>query len=173
MKTGSVKCHGMVIFGRLRAWAGVALMLALAPASGQTFSNSTPISLAVGQPTTPYPSTIAVPSLTGVVAAISVSLHGVTYGFPDDLDVLLVGPGGQKVMLMSDAGGGNGVAGATLKFSQSASALLPNSTQITAGTYRPTDYEPGDVFPSGAATGPYGTDLDLLVGTDPAAGAAR
>ncbi len=32
-------------------------------------------------------------------------LHGFAHTFPDDLDVMLVGPAGQRAMLMSDAGG--------------------------------------------------------------------
>src|SRR5207302_1745194 len=68
----------------------------------------------VGDPTgassaaTPYGSgaaQITLPgSVTGVVLQVKVTLS-LTFNFPQDLDVLLVGPGNRTVMLMSDTGG--------------------------------------------------------------------
>src|SRR5262245_15016355 len=42
----------------------------------------------------------------GVIQDVSVHLWGVDHDFPEDLDVLLVGPGGRSVMLMSDVPAG-------------------------------------------------------------------
>src|SRR6266540_3572554 len=86
------------------------------PVQGAAFTNATPIIFPAGAPASPYPSTISVSQITGAVVNVSVSLNDVSHVFPDDLDVLLVGPGGQ-VMLMSDAGGGNSVSGVDLTFS--------------------------------------------------------
>ena len=59
-------------------------------------------------PASQYPMTQAVSGPDGtVVSDVNASLLGVHHNSPDDLDVLLVGPQGQKVMLMSDACGTN------------------------------------------------------------------
>src|SRR4051812_45238590 len=50
----------------------------------------------------PYPSVITVSGLSGVVSSVVVTLTNLTHTYPDDIDALLVGPGGQNVMLMSD-----------------------------------------------------------------------
>jgi len=136
------------------------------PVQGAAFTNATPIIFPAGAPASPYPSTISVSQITGAVVNVSVSLNDVSHVFPDDLDVLLVGPGG-KVMLMSDAGGGNSVSGVDLTFSQSSSASLPDSGPIIGGSYEPTDFQIGDVFPAPAPAGPYGTDLTVFNGTNP------
>jgi Ca2+-binding RTX toxin-like protein len=44
---------------------------------------------------------------------------------------------------------------------------LPDGSQITSGTYRPTDYQVGDTFPTPAPAGPYGTALSAFNGTNP------
>src|SRR5688572_18352725 len=72
---------------------------------GATFSNTTAITFAAGAPVVPYPSSNVVSGLTGLVTSVSATLVNLTHPSPDDLDVLLVGPGGQTVLLMSDAGG--------------------------------------------------------------------
>src|SRR5204863_4832230 len=80
---------------------------------------------------------------------------------------LLVGPGGQKVLLMSDAGGSTGISNVTLTFDDAAASKLPDSAGITSGTYRPTDFATGDTFPSPAPAGPYGTALSVFNGLNP------
>lgn len=123
-----------------------------------------PSSGAVGQGT-PYPSTIMVAGLTGRVRSMTVTLQGLTHTFADDLDILLVGPAGQKVMLMSDAGGSNDPAGDYV-FSDAAPAAM-TSGAIPAGSYRPTDLQTGETLPAPAPAGPYGTLLSAFNGTDP------
>jgi len=96
-----------------------------------------------------------------------VTVTGISHTYPDDLDILLVGPGGQKVLLMSDAGGGAGINNVTLTFDDAAASKLPDSSAIVAGTYKPTDFVTGDTFPSPAPGGPYGTTLSAFSGLDP------
>src|SRR5439155_13421457 len=98
-------------------------------------------------PAAPYPSTIPVSGLTGAVDKVTVTLNNFSHSFPDDVDIMLVSPTGQKVMLMSDCGGGHGVTNASITISDAAASNLPDSTQITSGTYKPTDFETGDAFP--------------------------
>ncbi len=132
---------------------------------GATFTNATPINLPVGAPPSPYPSAISVSQVTGGIVSVSVTLSSVSHVFPDDLDVLLVGPGGKKVLLMSDAGGSNSVSGVNLSFSHSSGVTLPDSGPIISGNYEPTDYQIGDVLPGPAPVGPYGTDLTVFNGS--------
>ena len=70
-------------------------------------------------------------------------------------------------MVMSDAGGGNAINGVTLKFDDDAAITLSQYGQIFNGTYRPTDYEPGDSFVAPAPGGPFASTLGAFVGTHP------
>ena len=130
-------------------------------------SNTTLIAVPDSGNASPYPSQISVAGLASNPSKITVTLKGISHTWPDDLDVLLVGPGGQKVLLMSDTGGGNDLNDVTLTFDDTASANLPDSATIVSGTYKPTDFVTGDSFPSPAPAGPYGTALSAFNGLDP------
>lgn len=115
-----------------------------------------------------YPSTIAVSGITGVVTKVRVVLTGLTHAYAGDLDVLLVGPTGQGVVLMSDAGNGTNITGTTLTFDDSVSAVLVPEGRIVTSTNQPTEYDPGsDNFPAPAPAGPYGQSLAAFNGLNP------
>ena len=107
--------------------------------------------------------------MSGSVSNVTATLRGFNQTWAADVDVLLVGPGGQKMILMSDAGS-NAVNGLTLTFSDAAATLLPPGV-FGSGTYRPMNYTDdssgGDNFPSPAPAGPYGTNLAVFNGTPP------
>jgi len=124
-----------------------------------------------------YPSIADINGATGTVTKVRVTLTNVTHTFPGDLDIVLVGPQGQRTILMSDAGGGNpGVTGRTYIFDQSAAANFPTTT-AASGIYKPfngdgpVSIEPGaiDVFPApGPGSANYGAaNLDVFNGTNP------
>ncbi len=116
----------------------------------------------------PYPSTVSVSGLTSAVFKVTVTLFGLTHSFPDDLDLLLVGPGGQSVVLMSDAGGGSPLEYVTFTFDDASALTLPDSGQFFQESYRPANYDGDmDVFPSPAPPEPYGSTLSVFNGTDP------
>jgi subtilisin-like proprotein convertase family protein len=115
----------------------------------------------------PYPSTVSVLNMAGVISKVTVRVDGLSHTWPDDIDLALVGPGGQAVMLMSDAGGSGDVNGVSLTFDSSASATLPDSTQISGGVFRPVNYGTGDAFAAPAPGGTYGTTLDAFNGLAP------
>lgn len=108
-------------------------------------------------PSAPYPSRIFVSGLAGTIANVTVTLNNLSHAFPDDLDLLLVGPQGQQLVLLSDAGGANAIANATLTLDDNAANSLPDSTAFASGTYRPTAYNSGTAanFPAPAPAGPY------------------
>jgi bacillolysin len=116
---------------------------------------------------TPYPSAINVSGLGGNITSVQVEVRGLTHSRPDDIDMLLVGPGGSHALLMSDAGGTNAISAVDLIFSDSGVAL-PDSTTITTGVWRPTDYDTGsDAFSAPAPSGPYGSMLSAFDGLGP------
>lgn len=120
---------------------------------------------------TPYPSTVTITNLQGSITKVTVTLNNMTHGYPDDVDILLVSPAGQKVVLMSDTGGGNSLQNCTLTFDDAAAAALPDTTQIVSGTYRPVNYAgvgSADSFPAPAPAGPYNnSSLASLIGGNP------
>ena len=74
-----------------------------AAAETTVLNNPAPITIADNAVAVPYPSTINVAGLVGQVTRVSVALKGLSHPVPEDIDVLLVGPGGQRVFLMGDA----------------------------------------------------------------------
>jgi subtilisin-like proprotein convertase family protein len=136
------------------------------PPGGTAFSGGS-VTIRDDQTADPYPSTIEVAGLSGTIEKVTVHLDGLTHTYPDDLDIVLAGPGGQAVMLMSDAGGTGDLNDVAITFDSSAFGNLPDGTQITAGEVRPVNFGTGDTMPSPAPAGPYGTDLAVFEGLDP------
>jgi subtilisin-like proprotein convertase family protein len=135
----------------------------------QTFSSSAAITIPASGtgpgPSSPFPSTILVSGMPGTITDVNVTISGLSQTFPGDLDILLVGPGGESVILLSDVGGGTDISGVSLTFDQSASGSVPGI--IVSGTYQPTNSGTGDTFPAPAPAGPYGASLDVFDGTSP------
>ena len=135
--------------------------------AAREFTNATAISIPNNGAATPYPSAITVSNFPGQVNGVTVRLSGLSHNNPDDLDVLLVGPGGQKVLLMSDCGGSPNVSGVTFTFSDAAPGLLADSSQLASGTFKPSNYGTGDTFNAPAPAAPYAASLSVFDGTDP------
>jgi subtilisin-like proprotein convertase family protein len=114
----------------------------------------------------PYPSTIAVSGLNATVSKVTLTLDNLTHTNPDDIDILLVGPTGVKMILMSDSGGSNNVSNIDLTFDDTGAALTDGGT-LTTGTFRPTNNTGADAFPAPAPAAPYATTLSAFNGTDP------
>jgi subtilisin-like proprotein convertase family protein len=131
------------------------------------YCNSTPISIPSSGPGSPYPSNIAVAGSGSSVVDVNVHLVGLSHTWPDDIDILVVGPQGQNLIIMSDAGGSNDLVNVDLIFDDAAASQLPDSSQITAGTYKPTNYGAGDTFPAPAPAPSSATTLSTFDGTNP------
>lgn len=121
------------------------------------FRNTSSITLNGIGPGSPYPATINISGGPNIIGRVRVTLFDVSHNFADDIDVLLVGPAGQNIILMADAGGTTGLTSpSTPTFVDSASQFLPDSSTISTGIYKPTSWEPGQPnFPAPAPTGPY------------------
>ncbi len=122
-------------------------------------------------PASTYPVIERVSGLPGVVEDTSVVLENLSHSYPDDLDVLLVSPTGQKVLLMSDAcGNGRIPNGTSLRISDGDPAFPDEGSCRSADagvTFSPTDHQPGESLPAPAPPGPYTTSLSVLRGIDP------
>src|SRR5262245_52938788 len=97
-----------------------------------TASNTTPIAVpaagsANGQgAASPYPSGISVSGMTGTVSDVNITLTNVVHPIATDIDVLLVGPAGQNLLVMSDVKGDSGFsANGTVTFDDQAAAQIP------------------------------------------------
>jgi subtilisin-like proprotein convertase family protein len=148
--------------------ASTSFVLSVQPPRDSTYANTQAITIRDNTTADPYPSTINVSGLVGNVAKVKVTLNGFTHRFPDDVDLLLVGPAGQKMILMSDAGGGNSVTNLTLTFDDAAADSLPDNARIDPVTYKPSNYDAvTDPFPGGAPAGPYAAALSVFNNTSP------
>jgi subtilisin-like proprotein convertase family protein len=129
----------------------------------QIFSNAAPITIpasgtgaAIGAPAAPYPSSIVVSGAPTTITKLTMTIKNFTHTFPDDVDLLLVSPTGRKMIVMSDAGGSTIATNLNIILDDDATSLLPDSTGIASGTFKPSNY-PGaeDLFPPPAPAGPY------------------
>jgi subtilisin-like proprotein convertase family protein len=133
------------------------------------YRNSDLITINDNAEASPYPSTIAVPTTAGTITKVTVTIYGLTHARQNDLDILLVGPLGQKVLLMSDVGAGASVANVNLTFDDAAAtSLTTDAVPITTGTYKPSNNGTPDTFTLPAPPEPYGSTLSVFNGTNPA-----
>src|SRR5439155_11818485 len=125
-------------------------------------SQQTSISVPDSGVANPYPATLSIAGLPGTITHLSVVIERIHHDVPDDLDLLLVGPHGEKVILMSDAGGSTAPTQTAVRFDDAATRALPDSSGISGGGYRPTNYGRGDSFPAPAPGGPGGGTVVAL-----------
>ena len=152
-------------------------LLAAAPAaSALTFTNSTLITIPDMGPASPYPSPITVSGLTGTVSDVNATINSFSHTCPSDVDILLVGPGGQKTLLWSDAGANcdPDASGVTFTLDDEAATTYPCGAN-PSGTFKPTNdptsgtscLSDDDAFPAPAPPGPYPVTLTVFDGANP------
>lgn len=140
----------------IRYWVACAALLFAAPLWAQSWCSG-PISISAGPAAAaaPYPSTLTVANaLTG--GTVSVAINGLSHTFPADLDLLLVAPNGERLVIQSDAGGSADAVGLSYVIADAGAAQLPDSAALTTATWRPANYAEVEVFPAPAPAGPYG-----------------
>ncbi|WP_183093451.1 proprotein convertase P-domain-containing protein [Nocardioides stalactiti] len=115
----------------------------------------------------PYPRAVTVTGRAGAITDLDVRLPGLHHGHPDDLDLLLVGPGGQSIVLMSDKCGAHPFTGQTVTFDDKAPAP-PDDGPCTGPALSPGDAVGSrDAWPAPAPARPYGNNLSVFNGTSP------
>ncbi|MEO8422585.1 MAG: IPT/TIG domain-containing protein [Actinomycetota bacterium] len=131
---------------------GATLMLgvtAVPVQAANVFSNPAPITIPTQGPFSPYPSTINVTGLSGTITDINVTLYGYVHAWPDDVDVVLIGPSGTSyTVLMADAGHRKLPTAVDLTFDDSAASQILNNDGLVSGSYRPADWESYDLDPT-------------------------
>jgi hypothetical protein len=116
----------------------------------------------------PYPAETTISDQVGLVTKVTVSISNFGHSAPDDVDLMLVAPNGRKTILMSDVGGTTEVNNVSFTFDDTATASLPDNAPLVSGTYKPTNFEPGDSFPAPAPQGGQtGATLGFLNGSQP------
>lgn len=135
-------------------------------------TGSTEIAVPAGAPTssgpgTPYPSTHEESGWTGTITDLNVRLDGVSHSYPDDLDLVLVGPDGTNVMLVSDACLSTDLNQVDFRVDDAAAAVFPDGAACFSGTFTPSDYGVPEDLPAPAPVGPYGTTLSAFNGKSP------
>jgi subtilisin-like proprotein convertase family protein len=135
------------------------------PSSGSISVPANPQNATLG-PAAPYGSEIVVP-YDAPVLDVNLELH-LVHGAPVDLDLLLVGPGGQNALVMSDAGGAAGV-NVTFDIDDEADTPIPAAAGPQPSTaYRPTNYDAMESFVAPAPAQVGNTFLGVFDGTSAA-----
>jgi subtilisin-like proprotein convertase family protein len=122
---------------------------------------------------TPYASTITASGLTGAITDVNVTLTNLNHLNPDDLDIVLIGPSGKRIILLSDAGGATDVANANLTFDDAGAATVPDAGPLVTATVKPTNFGTGDTMPDlmppypNSTTAGTATLASVFNGTDP------
>jgi M6 family metalloprotease-like protein/uncharacterized repeat protein (TIGR01451 family) len=116
----------------------------------------------------PYPSTLLVSGLNGVIGRVTATVSNLTHGSVSDVDMVLVSPNGARVALISGAGGQYNVNGVNLTFDDLATAEQPTDYGIESGSYRPANYYLGaSSLPSPAPVGAYDSAMSAFASANP------
>jgi hypothetical protein len=115
----------------------------------------------------PYPSAINVSGVKGIVSNVTVTLYGFQHNFPDAVDLLLVAPDGTNTVLMSDVGGAADINGIDITLDDAAPNSLPDRLTFSSGTYKPTNIDSLDAWPSPAPVASKTALLSSFNGVDP------
>jgi hypothetical protein len=115
----------------------------------------------------PYPSTILVQNGPTVIGSMRVTLYHMTAQVPDNVHVLLVGPLGQKFILMANAGGNTPIngPGVTLNIVDTAGQVMPDNGPLATADYEPTSWGTVSQFPPPAPPLPYNLPGSTIGGT--------
>jgi uncharacterized repeat protein (TIGR01451 family) len=131
-----------------------------------TFSNTNAISIPDSGNADPYPSTITVSGISGLVGKVTATLADFTHTYPHDVSALLVSPGGAKTILMSHVADQSSVSDATLTFvSDCVAPVLPNVGAIGSGSWQPSAYAPA--VTNSPFDGTTYASMSIFSGVDP------
>jgi hypothetical protein len=98
-------------------------------------SDYDPVTIPAVGPSTPNPTSLDIDGVPGTITDVDVVVRSISHTFPSDPDLMLVGPGCQRVVLMSDAGSSSSVSDLYLGFDDEALTGLPQFTGPAEGFF--------------------------------------
>lgn len=117
----------------------------------QTFSNTSNVCPTDNNLT----GTTSVINVTGagtILTSVTVNIPNISHTWYDDLDIMLISPTGERIILMSDCGGNNGGTGnRNYVFVQGGTSLSDGAAPTASGNVSPTNFL-ADTWPDGAPT---------------------
>jgi uncharacterized repeat protein (TIGR01451 family) len=135
--------------------------------SVRRFTNNAFITIRDNTNALPYPSTINVSGINGVVAKATVTFTNFSHTHANDVDIMLAAPGGQNMLLLANNGGANALNNVMLTLDDNAATGVPTSSPIVTATNHPNPVLPVAAFPSPAPPAPYATSLSACNGSNP------
>lgn len=131
----------------------------LGGSTGLTFSNPAPLTIpssGSNAPASLYPSPITVSGINAPVAKVTVKINKLSHTWVNDVDILLVSPLGDKMVIFSDVGVSQpDPVDAVIVLDDDAPTVLTATSTITSGTFKPVNVNTTDPFPAPAPAGPY------------------
>lgn len=130
----------------------------------QEFTNSTPISIPDGSQA--FASTIEVSGFETEVADVDITIGNLSHGKSNDIDMMLIGPGGQTAVFFSDVG--SSANGVTMILDDQALGQVPTSGSLISGRFQPTNFQTIDFWsPPVPANPSNGSRLSVFNSTNP------
>jgi uncharacterized repeat protein (TIGR01451 family) len=117
-------------------------------------------------PSGPYATSNYVSGISNYVANVSVTVSNLYHSYPHDIELLLLGPGGQSSVLMAAAAAGTAAnIPVTVTFDQTAATAISSSQSLSTGRYQPAEFAT-PVFTNGpvAPTGGFTANLSVFSG---------
>jgi hypothetical protein len=104
------------------------------------------------------------------ITSVTVDLYGYNHQLASDVDIVLQGPTGLTLFMVSDAGGAYAQPSVNLTFSDAGATLLHEWDVFVNGTtYKPVNYDDGngdDFFELPAPAAPFGTTFSVFNGSN-------
>ena len=111
-----------------------------------TFYNTNAIIINDVAIASPYPASLVVSNLGGVIIKSVVTLTNLYHGFTPDIEALVVSPAGADTLLIANEGNGS-VGKITLTFDDATTNSLWNTNGLHTGTYKPSRTNSVTPFP--------------------------
>lgn len=119
------------------------------------------------EPANPNPSSIEVVGMGGLISGLRITLRDFQHDFPDAVDIMLEGPNGINLVILSDVGAAVDVSGINIVIYDSATGYLPDNSQLTSGSFKPTNIGNDDLWPANTPAASTNTSLSAFHGFGP------
>lgn len=106
-------------------------------------------------PASVYPIQVPVAGIATPLLSVRVQVFGLSHTWPDDIDMLLVGPDGRQMLVQSDVGGSTDAVNLSYVIADTGADPLPDTGPLVAGTFRPTNVDATDSLAAPAPAAPY------------------